>query len=372
MSEESARPDAQDAARLRKLAQWALLLAVSVALAGLLNWIGAPAALMLGPMFAAILFGFRGARLSISGPAFGLAQGVVGCMIASSLPVSVSADVLARWPLLVFGVLSVMFVAGLLGWGLTRLGVLPGTTVVWGLSPGAASAMVILSDSFGADSRLVAFMQYTRVILVTAAASLIATVIGGAVPHAVDTQLWFPPVDWTALAGTLALAAGGPAIARLAGIPAAGLVLPIFAGIALTHLGWLDIELPHWLLAIAYMLVGWRIGLPFTRPLILHAMKMLPGIVFSAVSLIVVCAGIAALFVVFAGMDPLTAYLATSPGGADTVAIISASSDVDTPFVMAMQMARFILILLFGPMLARFVARRAVAAESAADAGGPE
>ena len=54
----------------------------------------------------------------------------------------------------------------------------------------------------------------------------------------------------------------------------------------------------------------------------------------------------------------LTAYLATSPGGADSVAIIAASSShVDVPFVMAMQMARFILVLLVGPALARAVAR---------------
>jgi uncharacterized membrane protein AbrB (regulator of aidB expression) len=44
-------------------------------------------------------------------------------------------------------------------------------------------------------------------------------------------------------------------------------------------------------------------------------------------------------------------------GGADSVAIIAASSHVDMPFVMAMQMARFILVLLVGPALARAVAR---------------
>jgi uncharacterized membrane protein AbrB (regulator of aidB expression) len=54
---------------------------------------------------------------------------------------------------------------------------------------------------------------------------------------------------------------------------------------------------------------------------------------------------------------PLTAYLATSPGGADSVAIIAASTHVDVPFVMAMQMARFMLVLIVGPALARSVAR---------------
>ena len=54
---------------------------------------------------------------------------------------------------------------------------------------------------------------------------------------------------------------------------------------------------------------------------------------------------------------PLTAYLAASPGGADAVAIIAASSRVDMSFVMAMQVARLILVILIGPSLARLLAR---------------
>ncbi|MCG5475086.1 MAG: AbrB family transcriptional regulator, partial [Sinorhizobium fredii] len=59
-----------------------------------------------------------------------------------------------------------------------------------------------------------------------------------------------------------------------------------------------------------------------------------------------------------AGIDPLTAYLATSPGGLDSIAVIAASSDVDLPFVMALQTARLLIITLIGPVLARFVADR--------------
>ena len=40
------------------------------------------------------------------------------------------------------------------------------------------------------------------------------------------------------------------------------------------------------------------------------------------------------LAVAFAGVDPMTAYLATSPGGADSIAIIAASSNVDISFVL--------------------------------------
>jgi membrane AbrB-like protein len=56
-------------------------------------------------------------------------------------------------------------------------------------------------------------------------------------------------------------------------------------------------------------------------------------------------------------VDLLTAYLATSPGGLDTVAIIAAGSKVDMAFVMAMQTLRLFTILFTGPAIARFISR---------------
>jgi membrane AbrB-like protein len=72
--------------------------------------------------------------------------------------------------------------------------------------------------------------------------------------------------------------------------------------------------------------------------------------------LIALCAVLAGVLVVTAGVDPLTAYLATSPGGADAVAIIAASSNVDVPFVMAMQTARLGAIILLAPAINRYIA----------------
>jgi uncharacterized protein len=74
---------------------------------------------------------------------------------------------------------------------------------------------------------------------------------------------------------------------------------------------------------------------------------------------------VAALLTYGADVNPLTAYLATSPGGADSVAIIAASSHVDVSFVMAMQVASFLVILFAGPSIARFIAARLKARQPA-------
>jgi uncharacterized membrane protein AbrB (regulator of aidB expression) len=49
-----------------------------------------------------------------------------------------------------------------------RYSALPGATGAWGSSPGGASAMVVMAQEYGADVRLVALMQYLRVLFVAA------------------------------------------------------------------------------------------------------------------------------------------------------------------------------------------------------------
>jgi uncharacterized protein len=149
----------------------------------------------------------------------------------------------------------------------------------------------------------------------------------------------------------------GAVVGAKSRIPAGPLLIPLFAGIALSSTHHLTITLPPWLMAGCYALIGWAIGLRFTREIVLYAARALPKILASTFTLIALCAGLAWILHVTVGTDPLTAYLATSPGGADSVAIIAASSPVDMPFVMAMQVARFMLVLLAGPAIAKWVAR---------------
>src|SRR3984957_13896755 len=94
------------------------------------------------------------------------------------------------------------------------------------------------------------------------------------------------------------------------------------------------------------------------REILVYVIRALPKMIVSILMLIVFCGGLAFALVEGFDIDPLTAYLATSPGGADSVAIIAASTNVDVGFVMAQQIARFMLVLIIGPALSRFVADR--------------
>jgi membrane AbrB-like protein len=337
--------------------KWGVLLAGSLAIIVPLEWIRLPAALLLGAMAAAILVAVFEGKLAVPRWPYVLAQGLIGCLVARSIGPAILATMLRQWPLFLAGVCSVLVISTSLGAQLARWKVLPGTTAVWGSTPGAATVMVLMSESFGGDPRLVAFMQFLRVILVALVASIVARLWaapGDTVRSAVD---WFPAVAPEPFWETMALALVGTIVGAKSRIPGGPLLVPLIAGVTLSCTELVTITLPPWLMAGCYVLLGWSIGLRFTREVVLYAARVFPKIAASTLTLIALCGGLAWLLHLAVGTDPLTAYLATSPGGADSVAIIAASSKVDVPFVMAMQTARFILVMLVWPTLARTVAR---------------
>jgi membrane AbrB-like protein len=338
---------------------WVALLALSLGLALAFDTVRLPAALLLGAMLAAILVAIGDGSPRVTRKAFIFAQSFIGCLIARGITPEILTSLRDDWLLFVFVTVVVILACAAMGWILARRQVLPGTTALWSCSPGGASVMTLMADAYGGDMRLVAVMQYLRVVLVTLLATVVAHLwMGGARPEHGVFFNWFAPVSWSGLAATLALACGSALIAQRFRIPGGPMLIPMLLGSLLQARGIMTIVLPPWILAPVYIAIGWSIGLRFNRQALMQAARALPSMFVSIVCLIGICAGIAFGLTHFAGIDPLTAYLATSPGGADAVAIIAASSNVNVSFVMAMQTARLLLALSTGPALARFLARR--------------
>ncbi|OBZ93941.1 ammonia monooxygenase [Pararhizobium polonicum] len=351
-------PAASGVGRWHAAWQWGLLLVLSVILAGVLELTGIPAALLMGPMAAGAVVGINGGTIRLPRPALLCGQALIGTMIAETISPGILVTFFGNWPLFLSMVLSVIAMSTLSGYVMSRLNIMPGTTAIWGSSAGAATSMLVMADAYGADVRLVAFMQYLRVVFVAAAASLVARYwagIDGPGPEIV----WFGPVHLVPFLETLGIAIAGGCLGRWLRIPAGVFLLPFLLGSLLSVTGVLVIEIPEWLLAISYAMLGWNIGLGFTRPILAHARRALIPTVVSILVLMGFSGLLAYILVRTVGIDPLTAYLATSPGGMDSIAIIAASSNVDVPFVMALQTARLLLVMAVGPSLARFVASRA-------------
>jgi uncharacterized protein len=343
---------------------WAALIALSLLLSAIFDSIGLPAGRLLGPMLAAIALSVRGATVQVPRIAFFAAQGVIGALIARGVPPSFMPTLSGHAPMFVMGVVVVTVLANGLGWMLSRWRVFPADTAIWGSAPGAASAMMIMAEAHGADVRLVAFMQYLRVVCVSFTASLVAHWWIGRGPLAAQAaaaaapSLFLAPSSWAHAAATLAVALAGAAIGVRMKLPAGALLMPMFGGIALQDFGGVPIDLPPLALAVAYAFVGWVIGSRFNREVLVATVRSAPKVLASIFTLIVLCGCFGAALARWGHVDPLTAYLATSPGGADTVAIIAASTPVDVPFVMTMQVLRLLFVMATGPAIARMLSHR--------------
>ena len=92
---------------MNRTLQWLLLVGISAALSALLLWLAIPAALLLGPIVAGILVTTNGGAIDVPNRPFVLAQGLIGCMVAKMLPLSIAGEVLGRWPVFVGGALAV-------------------------------------------------------------------------------------------------------------------------------------------------------------------------------------------------------------------------------------------------------------------------
>ncbi len=340
-------------------ARWGILALLSAFFAFLLIEAHLPAAILLAAIIAGIVVETAQGGIHVPNLPFGIAQSIIGCLVARSFTTDILHFFLHRWPLFLTIVLVIILSCCVMGWVISRIGILPGTTAIWGLLPGAATAMMVMSESFGADSRLVAFMQYLRVVLVAVIASLIAHFWVHLSANAAPVE-WFPDIHWLPFLETLAIILAGAAIGHISKLPAGMLLVPLFVSCTLQLNGLVEIELPRWLLAGGYLCIGWQIGLRFTRKVIVNAARMLPRILASILAVLLLCGGIAWVLTELLGIDPLSAYLATSPGGIDAVAIIAASANVNVGFVMTLQLSRALLVIFVGPVFSRFFSGRMI------------
>ena len=340
---------------------WLAFLA-SAALTG--SWFGrsgVPAAWLFGPMLVAIGFGVAGSELRFPRAAFIAAQGVIGCLLAHAVTPDFLRGLAHDWPGMAIAVAGTIAAGALVGFLVARYGSLPGSTAAWGSSVGAASAMVAMSEAHGADPRLVALMQYLRVLSVVLSAALISRHLPGGHPVAAGAAaaVAAAPFDAVGFTGTVAVAVFGAVLGRRLGLPAGALLVPLVAGAALNATGLVPIAPPAWLVALASAMLGSFVGLQFERSTFIRSIRAVPEILAASAAVIALCGGLAWMLSTLGGIDPLTAFLATTPGAIETVALLAIDGGADAAYVTATHTLRVLVVIAAGVPIARWIARRA-------------
>jgi len=348
---------------IKKAAFWFLLLIVSLPACWFLKLHGFPAAFLVGGMVCGIAFSLTGVRLLPPRVLFISAQALIGCAVANTITVAILATIWNDWVLMSMIVGSTVLFGSLIGLMLVKGKILPGTTAAWGSIPGGSAAMVAMAEDYGADARLVALMQYLRVLAVVLTASTVSHYLIENIPPAVVVATASVNISFLASLQaalfSIAVAAIGGFLGHWLKIPAGAMLVPLVLGAALHSSELINIDQPFWLQASASLVLGWYIGLGFNRSILVSAFRLLPRLMLSTVLLIILCGMSAWMMVLILGTPPLTAYLSTSPGGLESIILIAMGSEADIPFVIAVQTLRLFVVILIGPSIARLICRYA-------------
>lgn len=323
--------------------------------------VGVPSPALFAGLLVGLAFALRTDwRLDV--PAVGSrgAQGVLGVSLGVLVQSSTLSEIGTNAPAIAGVTLATLAVTVAAGLAMSRLTGLDRPTASFGMVAGGASGIVAISRDLGADERLVAVMQYLRVLVIVVLTPIVVGVAGGggggaaAAPGAVAG-------GWLEGTGALVLClVVGMAAARAVRLPAGSLLGPLIVAAALSLAGAeLMAPVPGAVLQVAYAAIGLSVGLRFTTDSLRHAARILPATLGLIVALIVASAGLGMLLVPLADVGALDAYLATTPGGLYVVLAAATTSDVDATFVLAVQVLRLFAMLLAAPLLARWLARRA-------------
>ncbi|WP_261817805.1 AbrB family transcriptional regulator [Vibrio gallicus] len=328
----------------------------------LLDSLHLPAATLLGPMLAAIFFSFNKWRVKTPKSSIYLVQSVIGIMAGKVLNLTILLPYLSKWWVFVGVALLVLIACQGMGYGLARLRILPGSTAIWGCAPGGASAMVLMAESYGNDPSLVAFMQYLRVVMVSLLAAAVAHFLSLApnIDQTTHLQHWLDNYSLLSVVETLFVIGIATFIGVKSRLPAGCFLVSIFVSALCVNTGSLVLQIPTWLLDICYLVLGVSIGMRFDKVIVKQALFALPKILLSISALIVLCGAVAAILVFWFHVTPLTAYLATTPGGLNVVTAIALASrgEVNLGFVMSMQIVRLLLVVILAPQMASFASDR--------------
>jgi len=346
-----------------RLGVWAAIAAGVLAGGLLLDTTGLPSSYL----FAALLIGLaialaRPGELAVAPNVFRAAQAVAGVSLGAYLQSDALRALASSWLPVALVSLATLALSLLCGSVLMRITPLDPPTAALGMIAGGASGIVGMSGELGADDRLVAFMQYLRVLVVVLLTPIGIALFfpgphhggGGHLPPAGGT--FGDPVDWVL---TVALAVAGGVAGVRARITAGVLLVPMLLTGALVLTGVLgELAVPPLLNQAAFSLIGLRVGLSFTMSTVRLLGRVTVPVLGMIAFLLVASFGLAVLLAATTPATLLDAYLATTPGGLYAVLAVAFGAGANTTFIVAVQTLRIIAMVLLAPVAVRVMLGR--------------
>ena len=219
-------------------------------------------------------------------------------------------------------------------------------------APGALSAVLALAYATGADVRKVAFAQSSRVFFIIAALPGALALLGISTAGAAATPWLAFGSGWDLLLMAVFGFAGG-VIAERFSVPGGLIIGAMLASAVLHGSGYVTARVPQLIQVPCFIALGAFIGVRFVGT----DFKLLRRLFVHSLGAFIVAAVICVLFAWVAAFAAGESFgkttLAFAPGALEAMIILAFLLDLDPAFVGAHHIARFLLIAIFLPLVAR-------------------
>ena len=312
---------------------------------------------MLGPLLLTMVLSINGISAKIPGGLTDTFKGVVGILLGTSITPE-TMHRLVDWPMsLLIVITGLLLVSGLVALFYYRLCGFDRITAAAAALPGSINAIPAIAIGMGADAQRTILPQLLRVALVVTCVPPIYLMwqgyasAGSAVGQSANGFDWLGQGLWIVLVAPL-----GWLTAKRLRLPVPQLLGPMIVAAGLSLAGFV-IELPAWLTALTFLVLGTSIGARFhnmrLRTLFGTGRHALAGtlLTFAGVAL----TGLAIHH--FTGVALPVALLAVVPGGIAEMALLATALGVDPVFVTFHQVLRSVLLNSIAPFIFQWAVR---------------
>ena len=313
---------------------------------------GLPLPFMLGPLLASALLATLGTRFAPREFAWlgGLRLGfiaVIGLMIGGQVTPALFSQ--AQGLAYSFAALTV-FVLLCLACNYTifrRIGGYDPATAFYSSTPGGLFESLAFGEEAGADPARLVLQQFLRVILVVTVVPIgLSLWRGEVVGSAGGMTLAKADVPWSSLPLIALAILAGVALGAALRMPARQLTGPMAVGAALSLTGYVQIDLPQWLVNLAQVVVGASLGMRF-RGIKPQVLRRGFGLAALSVGMMLVFAlGFAALLTPLTGVEFDVMLISFAPGGVTEMALVALSLPANPALVTLHHIYRILITVL--------------------------
>ena len=336
---------------------FALLLGV---MCGFLAYsINMPLAWMLGPMIGCTVAALMQAPIVSPIRLRPWVMPVIGVLLGSRISGDVLAAAAGWWVTALILLPFILVTAAASYWYYRRVGGYDRPTAFFSAMPGGLTDMILMGGAAGGDERKISLAHATRILIVICGVVLFYTWVIGITADGTQRTwvglgaltLW----DWLVLAACAVL---GVPFGRVINMPA-GLIMGPMVLSGLAHVaGLVEVAPPTLIVIVALVIMGTTIGCRFIGSTLGDVGRDIRLGAVSAILMIAIAVGCAALVTAATGDALSEVFLAYSPGGVVEMSLLALAMGQDVAFVTVMHLVRIFLVIFGAGFGYRFISRR--------------